>query len=270
VPTRPGRTAGQQPGVAVQPCGELLRAEGRAPGRRQFDGQRHAVEAGAQPGDRGRIVRGHLECGIHRAGPRGEQEAGLGGGDRASRAICWQAQRRHGKDELARNVEAFPARREDAHPPAPFEQRDHQAGRCLQDVLAVIEHHQHRAVGEQPEQACGRARGISFRNLQDLGHSDRDKRGVGEGRQLDQPGTIAEPGLRQRRHPQGEAGLSAPAGTGQRDDPGGVKAVEHSGYLRAASHQGTHLGGQPRERLLFPCRLHTPIQTVPGAHHIVV
>jgi hypothetical protein len=137
-------------------------------------------------------------------------------------------------------------------------------------VLAVVEHDQHRAVGEQPKQARGRAGGVSFRNLQDLGDADRDKRGIGQGRQLDQPGTIAEPGLRQRRHPQREAGLAAPAGAGQRDDPGGVKALKNSGDLRAASHQGTHLGRQPGGRLLFSCRLHTPIQTVPGAHHIVV
>jgi hypothetical protein len=268
VPAWPGGAAGQQPGAATQSGGELLGTEGRAPGRRQFDGQRHAIEAGAQLGDRRRVVRGHLEGGIGRAGPRGEQEAGLGGGDRASRAIFWQAQRRYGNDELARDVEAFPACCEDPYPPAPFEQRGHQAGGRLQDVLAVVEHDQHLAVGEHPDKGRGRARGLSFRNLKDLSDAGRDERGIGEGRQLDQPGTIVEVGLGQRRHTQGEAGLTAPAGAGQRDDPGGLKALEHSGDLRAASHQRTHLCGQPRGPLLFACRLHTPIQTVHGPHHI--
>jgi hypothetical protein len=145
-------------------------------------------------------------------GPGGEQQASLGCGDCLGRAILRQRQRRHGKDELARDVEAFPACRENAHPPAPFEQRDHQAGGRLQDVLAVVEHDQHLAVGEHPYKGRGRARGVSFRNLQRLGHACRDECGVGEGRQFGQPGAVAEPGLGEGRRTQGQAGLAAPAG----------------------------------------------------------
>jgi hypothetical protein len=188
--------------MVVQPCRQVLRAEGRAPGRCQFDSQRHAIEADTQPGDRRRVARGHLECGIGRAGPGGEQKAGLGGGNRVSRAVFWQAQRRHRKDELARDVEAFPACRQNTHPPAPFEQRDRQAGGRLPDVLAVVKHDQHLAVGEHPHKGGGRARGVSFWNLQSLGHAGRDEPGIGQGRQFGQPGA-AEPGLGQGRHAQG-------------------------------------------------------------------
>ena len=53
VPSRAGGAAGQQAGVALQAGSELRRAERRAPGRGQLDGQRHAVQPGAHFGDRG-------------------------------------------------------------------------------------------------------------------------------------------------------------------------------------------------------------------------
>ena len=95
VSRRAGGPAGKQPGVAVQACSELFGAQAGAPGRREFDGERHAVEPPAEIGDRGRIGRGNLECGIHRARLGGEESAGLGPSDRAGRAIFRQAKRRH-------------------------------------------------------------------------------------------------------------------------------------------------------------------------------
>ena len=116
VPSRPGGAAGKQPRVAFQAGSELYGSERRAPGRGQLDGQRHAIEPGAHLGDRGRVVRGQRERGARRAGPDDEQAARLGRGDRPGRAVLRQPQRRHGEDEFAGHVQAFPAGGQDAHP----------------------------------------------------------------------------------------------------------------------------------------------------------
>ena len=109
VPTRAGGAAGQQARVALQPGRELNGPERRAPGRGQFDGQRHAIQPGAHLGDRGGVIPVQRERRARRAGPGHEQAAGLGRGDRPDRAVLGQIQRRHREDVLAGHVQAFPA-----------------------------------------------------------------------------------------------------------------------------------------------------------------
>jgi hypothetical protein len=192
VPSRPGGAAGQQAWVALQAGRELRGPERRAPGRGQFDGQRHAVQPGAHLGDRGRVAFGQREPGAGRAGPGHEQASGLRRGNRPGRTISRQAQRRHGEDELARHIQALPAGSQDADPAAlPGQHHHHPAGRS-QDVLAVVQHNQQLTAGQRPHHARHRVRGILFRDAQRLGDGRGNQRGIGQGGQLDQPRAILE------------------------------------------------------------------------------
>ena len=219
VPSRAGGAAGQQARVALQARSELRRPERRAPGRGQLDGQRHAIQPGAQPGDRSRVACGQCERRARRAGPGDKQAAGLGRGDRADRTVFRQFQRRYREDEFAGHVQTFPAGGQDAHPAAVPGQHDHHPGGRFQDVLAVVEHDQQLSAGQRPDHARHRVRGISFRDSQRLGDGGGNERGIGQGSQLDQPGAVPEAGLGERRHPQCQPGLAAPAWAGQRDHP---------------------------------------------------
>jgi hypothetical protein len=251
--------------MPVQPGSQLRGAQRRTPGRGQLDGQRDAVQPGAHLRDRSRVARRQLEGGAGRAGPGREQRPGLGRGDRRGRAIGRQSQRRHRDDQLTGNIQAFPAGGQEPHPPALGNQRGHQARRRLQDMLAVIQHHQQLTAGQLAHQPGGRGRRIPLGHAHGLRHAGRDQRRIGERGQLDQPGAIAEAGLGERRHPQRQPGLAAPARAGQRDHPGRAEAFEHRSYLGAAAHQRAHLGRQPRRPLHKTCRLRTPL-TVLARH----
>ena len=246
VPSRAGGAAGQQARVALQAGRELRRAERRAPGRGQLDGQRHAVQPGAHLGDRGRVACGQRERGARRAGPGHEQAAGLGRGNRAGRAVFRQSQRRYGEDEFAGHVQAFPAGGQDAHPAALPGQHDHHPADRSQDVLAVVEHDQQLAADQRTHHARQRVGGISFREL------PAPRRRPPE-RVRHRCAKPARPAARRHRSCRRPASPpAAPAGsyrsprTGQRHHPGGAQAVEDRSYLRAAAHQRAHLGGQAR------------------------
>ena len=246
--------------MAVQPRGQLSGAQRRAPGRGQLDGQRDAVQPGAHLRDRGRVARRQLEGGAGRSSPGREQQAGLGRGDRRGRAVGRQSQRRHREDQLTGNIQAFPAGGQEPHPPAASEQLGHQARCPLQDVLAVVQHHQQLTAGQRAHQPGGRGGRIPLGNAQGLRDAGRDQGRIGERGQLDQPGAVAKAGLGERRHPQRQPGLAAPSRTGQRDHPAAAEPVTHGSYLRAAAHQRAHLGRQPRLPLRKTCRLRTPFK----------
>ena len=246
MPSRAGGATGQQARVALQPGGELRGSERRAPGRGQLYGQRHAVQPSAHLGDRGRVARSQRERRAHRLGPGHEQAAGLRRGDRADHTVLGQAQRRYRENNFAGHVQALPAGGQDPHPAALPGQHDHYPACRGQDMLAVVQHDQQLAARQRRHDARHRVRGISFRHAQRLGDRRGNERGIGEGGQLDQPCAIPEARLSQRRHPQRQPGLAAPARTGQRDHPAATEPLTHSSYLGAAAHQRAHLGRQPR------------------------
>jgi hypothetical protein len=66
---------GEQPEPFIQQAGDLGRGQGRRPGRGQFDGQRHAVQAAADLDHRGRVGLRQSEAGAGPGGPLAEQAA---------------------------------------------------------------------------------------------------------------------------------------------------------------------------------------------------
>ena len=116
-------------------------------------------------------------------------------------------------------------------------QRGHQARRCLQDMLAVVQHHQQLTAGQRAHQPGGRVGASRSDTPSACATLAGTSAGSVSGGQLDQPGAVAKPGLGERRHPQRQPGLAAPARAGQRDHPGRAEAFKHSSYLRAAAHQ---------------------------------
>ena len=133
-------------------------------------------------------------------------------------------------------------------------------------MLAVVQHDQHLAAGQRPHHARHWVRGISFRHAQRLGDGRGNERGIGEGGQLDQPSTVLETAGGQRRHPQRQPGLAAPAGTGQRDHPAAAEPLTHGSYLEVTAHQRAQLGRQPRLPLKKTCRPRHPLNR-PGRYH---
>ena len=164
----------------------------------------------------------------------------------------------HREDQLTGNIQAFPAGGQEPQPSALGKQRGHQVRRRLQDVLAVVQHHQQLTAGQRADQPGGRGRRIPLGHAQGLRDAGRDQGRIGKRAQFDQPGAVPEAGLGERRHPQRQPGRAAPAGAGQRDQPAAAEPVTHGSYLGAAAHQRAHLGRQPRLLLRKTCRLHTP------------
>jgi hypothetical protein len=85
------RPAGQKPEPVAEAVVQLPGGERAGTGRGQLDGQRDPVQAPADAGHRGRILRRHCECGIYQPGPVDEQSHRL-----AAAGHCW-VQRLHGQ-----------------------------------------------------------------------------------------------------------------------------------------------------------------------------
>ena len=127
--------------------------------------------------------------------PGREQQAGLGRGDRRGRAIGRQSQRRHREDQLTGNIQAFPAGGQEPQPPALGQQRGHQVRRRLQDVLAVVQHHQQprpASARTSPAAGVGASRSDTPRACATLAGT---RPGSVRRAQFDQPGAVPEAGL---------------------------------------------------------------------------
>ena len=74
-------------------------------------------------------------------------------------------------------------------------QRGHQVRRRLQDVLAVVQHHQQLTAGQRADQPGGRGRRIPLGHAQGLRDAGRDQGRIGKRAQFDQPGAVPEAGL---------------------------------------------------------------------------
>ena len=123
---------------AVKDLGQRQRPH---PRRGQLDRQRHPIEARANLGHRRGIVIGDGEPGPGMAGPVGEQLDGFIG----------QRQRRHPPAHLTRHADRLTARREQRQPRRPTQQSDDQLGAGIEQMFAVVQHHQHLTVANKPQ-----------------------------------------------------------------------------------------------------------------------
>ena len=144
--------AGQDVEALVEPFDDLRGRQGPGAGRGELDGQRDAVDLGAQLVDG---VAGEVD----RASPEGrrplqEEHAGV-----RARGV----ERLDQVDVLAGKVERLTAGGQHGHAGAAIEQAVGQLGRGIEDVLAVVEHDERGPVVERLDELIGRgATGIGW------------------------------------------------------------------------------------------------------------
>jgi hypothetical protein len=211
------RPADEQRQPPRQPGQQRARRQQANPRRRQLDGQRQPVEAGADGGHGRRVGLGEAEIRARRPGAFGEQ---------ADRLISCQLlrqrqaggirkrERRHREGLLAVEVEDGPARDEHREVGRGGEQvADQRGGR--QHLLEVVEDQQQgppakvplHALGHRPVARLAHAEGLRDRRGDEVGVADRS-----EGDEGDTGDEVRGEGL---GHPQGQARLADAAGAGQ-------------------------------------------------------
>ena len=144
-------------------------------GRGQLDGQRQAVEPGADVGDD--IVGSVVET--DRRGRRS------GAGHEESDRIVG-CQRRHGPDDLAADAQPLTAGRQEPQARATTQQTLGHLGGRADHVLAVVEHHHQVVVADHLGEP------VRVRQAEGRGDRRRDTGGITDGRQLDQAPAEAE------------------------------------------------------------------------------
>ena len=191
------RPAREQAHPVGEPLEQLLGSERAHPCRRQLDGEREAVEGGAELGD-GAVG---CELGSDRRGPLGEERhGGLG------------AQAPEPELALAADAQRDPARGQDLQAGRGGEQPGHERGRA-EHLLEVVQHEQGGAADEEAlERGLERAGALL--------HADcvRDRRqrqgGLRDRGQLDEHDSVREVELRLGGDLEREPGLAGAAGPG--------------------------------------------------------
>ncbi|MDP2711265.1 MAG: hypothetical protein Q8O56_08600 [Solirubrobacteraceae bacterium] len=212
-----------------QAPGDLVRRQDADAGRRQLDRQRHPFDAATdrRDGRGGRVVErearrrrsrafGEQPYRLHRRQLDGRREPGRRHGQRV-----------HAPCHLAGDLQRLAARGQQLQVRALRQQRLGEARARGDEVLAVVEHEQHRSVAHmRGDRRLGRATGARF-GTERRARRGGDERLVGEAAELDEPDPVgvlpANPlGDRER-----EARLPAPSRAGERDRAGSTQLVAH-------------------------------------------
>ena len=173
---------------------ELRRAQDRDPCGRELQCQRDAVETTNHFRDRGGVLLGDPEVGVHRLRPLDEDPHGLAARDRGEFIGVGHAERSHGHDALTREAQAFAARREHEEPRAPVFERADQGGHRRQQVLAIVEHQEQLLRAQEADKGLDQ---FDARPRSQIEHRDdgvHDDVGVSDPVQLDQPRAVSECG----------------------------------------------------------------------------
>ena len=220
-PDRGARAAGQQPEPVHQTVQDLVEGQGPNAGRREFDRQWHAVEAVADGGHRAGVVRRDVKVGAHQAGAVGEQVDG----------VVAQRQRRHPPDRLTRHAERFAARGEQRQLGACADERGGDPGAFVEQVLAVVEHDEHPAVGSEAQHDVDGGHARKVGQTQRADHRAGDDVGVGDRREVDVEDPPVELGPDPAREFDGQPGLADSARPGQRHQAVRAQRRAHLGEL---------------------------------------
>ncbi len=212
--SRPGGVLDlQHPDAAVQTGQDLARVQGADPGCCDLDGQRQAVQAAADGGDRltGRRVLGEL--GSQGGGPVEEQ------GHRVRQLRPAGGQRRQAVQRLAGQVQRFGAGDHHGHPRAGAEHRNDQVCRRLDVPLAAVQDQHRPPAGQLPAQVLDRARPLVGAQSQCRGDRRGQQGAVLDRCAVDQPDAV-RPGVRHRAGElAGKSRLAHPGSPDQGDQP---------------------------------------------------
>ena len=229
---------------------QLGRGHHPQPGRGQLDGQRDAIQPPADPP-------GHLG-GRHVPGQRhplgggavGQQPHRLAGPDRRGVvAVGRGAQRRHPVHPLPADAQRLTAGRQQRQVRAVPQQRVGELGASVDEVLAVVQHHQQAALADRLHQRIRHRAARLQADAQHIRHRHRHQLRVAERGQVGEPhplpSAIGQPG----RHLQPQPGLARPARPSQRHQPRGAHQRPHRGQLHLPADEARHLRGQVGRQL---------------------
>lgn len=240
----------QQLEVVVDADRDLAERERPDARGREFDRERQAVGCRANALDVADRLVGDGEVGSSRYPAVREQP------DRrvAQCLFGWGAWRGngqpgHGRDQLAGDAERFAAGGEHAQARAGGEQFRGELGDGVDDVLAVVEHEQHRALGERGDQAFGRLmrcvaalrwdRERGFAQPERREHRLRDVGAARERREFDEADRACL-----ARGLDRQPGLAGAAGAGQRDETAALQQLADAAQLLVAADKTGELRRQ--------------------------
>jgi hypothetical protein len=206
----------------------------------ELDRERQAVQAPADVRHVMGVLRRHLEIRLHRGGAIDEEAHRL-------RIV----QHAHLVDRFARDVQRLAAGSQDAHVLACLQELLGEIRGRLEDVLAVVEDHQHAlALRVARQRLDHRAPGILL-HAQHRGERVRHALFVGHGRQLHEPHAVGEFEEQARAHLQRQARFPRAAHAHERGQAPGAERFADVGDLLLAADEARELRGQvvaPRRR----------------------
>ena len=189
----------------VYPFQQVVEPECAQLGRGEFDCQRKAIEVTADI-DHPRVVDAYLELRSERTCPGHEQLRSIG------------VQRRQRQNRLTIDAERFSRGHEHVGLRAPVEHQVHEVTALIEQVLAVVEHEQHRSA----RQVLGQAFLVHRCNTLDPGGLRNrlgETRGVTHRRQLDKGDSRRERRQFRVRRSECQRRLARTAGAGDRHEP---------------------------------------------------
>ena len=133
--------------------------------------------------------------------------------------IAVDAQRRHAHDPFAIDTESFAARRQDPQPRAPAQRLMGEVGDSVEQMFAVVKHHQQGAVADPVDDRRPHRQAGTGREPQRGRHERLHVGRIGGGGQLHQPHTARVGRADRRGRCQREAGLAHPGRTSERHKP---------------------------------------------------
>ncbi len=241
----------EQPEPVVQPVRDLTGGQGAQPGRGQFEGQRQAVELAADPDHRVDGVVVHGEAGAGRGGAlREERDGGVRERPLRSVAGCGHGERRDRPERLAGDAERLAAGGEHGEPGCGGQQALGEAGRVLDQVLAVVQDQQDVPARHGPGDPLDGPGRVSRAG----GHSGVRRRA--EGRQHGPRHAVRAGGVGEFGQPdvrggqgrggggEGQPGLADAARAGQGDQPGAAQAFLNGRQVGVPADQGGEPAGE--------------------------
>lgn len=188
------RPSGEQPEPVFEPGGDLLDRQHLGPRRGQLDRQREAIEAPAQLDDCADVGAGDRKPRLRERRALDEEPYGgrlVGQLWRDGVRRVRQREGLHLEDDLTRDTQRLPARRQDPERGGVAQQERTDLGRCREHMLAVVEHQQERSGSQIVDQDLGGGP-RRFPKAQHRGDGLRDDRRVGNRRQFHEPDPIRE------------------------------------------------------------------------------
>ena len=150
-------------------------------------------------------------------------------------------QRRHAPRDLARQVERLTAGRQDAQGRAAPEERIDRRRRVIEQVFAVVDDEQCASISEPSDHGVEQLDLGGGLHPEDIGDRCQHRARLTERRELDVPDAIGVDVDEIGGDLQGEAGLPAAAGSGQREQSGVLDQGMDLGEIRLAADERSEL-----------------------------